>query len=150
MTKETLQSPDSGHLKIRSARLEQQGEDASFASTSGRQTRPTRTANPPRLRIWKPAQAGEIVAVAVAYLVGSETRVVWTCQCYLDADLILLFEQVQNHAHIKVESSQHDNSPAKSIVIALRGSRSRRDHAPVQATPPAAIHHPAVGTLPKP
>ena len=66
--------------QIRSARLEQQGRKPPVynVSGSGRQKCPTtpREREPPRLQIGKPAQAGEIVAVAVAvaYLVGSETR----------------------------------------------------------------------------
>jgi hypothetical protein len=66
--------------QIRSARLEQQGRKPPVynVSGSGRQKCPTtpREREPTRLQIGKPAQAGEIVAVAVAvaYLVGSETR----------------------------------------------------------------------------
>jgi hypothetical protein len=41
---------------------------------------PCENTNPHAFEFGKPAQAGEIVAVAAACLVGSETRGVWTCQ----------------------------------------------------------------------
>jgi hypothetical protein len=84
---------------------------------------PCENANPHAFEFGKPAQAGEIVAVAAACLVGSETRGVWTCQRPLtQTDLhFAFFQQLQiNHAHINIESSQRqDSSPTKSTVIAL-------------------------------
>jgi hypothetical protein len=93
--------------QIRSARLEQRGGSllcTTYLVLGGRNA--PREREPPRLQIGKPAQAGELVAVAVAvaaaYLVGSETRgrldlSVSLGVLTLDADRheFLLFSQVQ-------------------------------------------------------
>jgi hypothetical protein len=73
----TVRNPDCSHLKYDPPGWSSRGGSllcTTYPVLGGRNA--PREREPPRLQIGKPAQAGEIVAVAVAvaYLVGSETR----------------------------------------------------------------------------
>jgi hypothetical protein len=86
----------------------------------------------------------------IQYLVGSETRGRLDLSESLDADRpeFLLFSQVQNHAHINIESSQQqDSSPPHQQKHRDRLVRKEGETDAVKATPPAANSTPRCGYL---